>query len=104
MDAFPGARCASPGLFSVRPYGKKSRGRSKSRQSEPVLSTKTFMRLPWPTAPYSVPNLALLIYTFLMQRRTAARVSLTALLGTPVTDAQGHLRGRLKDIAVATGA
>jgi len=39
-----------------------------------------------------------------MQPRTAARVSLTALLGTPVTDAQGHLRGRLKDIAVATGA
>jgi magnesium transporter len=35
--------------------------------------------------------------------RTSARVSLTALLGTPVTDAQGHLRGRLKDIAVATG-
>jgi len=31
-------------------------------------------------------------------------VSLTALLGTPVTDAQGHLRGKLKDIAVATGA
>jgi sporulation protein YlmC with PRC-barrel domain len=31
------------------------------------------------------------------------RVSLTALLGTPVTDAQGHLRGRLKDIAVTTG-
>jgi sporulation protein YlmC with PRC-barrel domain len=29
---------------------------------------------------------------------------LTALLGTPVTDSQGHLRGRLKDIAVATGA
>jgi sporulation protein YlmC with PRC-barrel domain len=28
---------------------------------------------------------------------------LTALLGTPVTDCQGHLRGRLKDIAVATG-
>ncbi len=25
------------------------------------------------------------------------------MLGTPVTDAQGHLRGRLKDIAVATG-
>ena len=42
-------------------------------------------------------------YTFLMQPRTSARVSLTALLGTPVTDAQGHLRGRLKDIAVATG-
>jgi sporulation protein YlmC with PRC-barrel domain len=37
------------------------------------------------------------------QPRTTARVSLTALLGTPVTDAQGHLRGRLKDIAVATG-
>ncbi len=39
-----------------------------------------------------------------MPTRTTARVSLTALLGTPVTDAQGHLRGRLKDIAVATGA
>jgi magnesium transporter len=38
-----------------------------------------------------------------MQPRTTARVSLTALLGTPVTDGQGHLRGRLKDIAVATG-
>ena len=38
-----------------------------------------------------------------MQPRTIARVSLTALLGTPVTDAQGHMRGRLKDIAVATG-
>jgi magnesium transporter len=38
-----------------------------------------------------------------MQPRTSTRVSLTALLGTPVTDAQGHLRGRLKDIAVATG-
>ena len=38
-----------------------------------------------------------------MQPRTIARISLTALLGTPVTDAQGHLRGRLKDIAVATG-
>jgi len=42
-------------------------------------------------------------YTHLMRPRTIARVSLTALLGTPVTDAQGHLRGRLKDIAVATG-
>ena len=42
-------------------------------------------------------------YTRPMQPRTIARVSLTALLGTPVTDAQGHLRGRLKDIAVATG-
>ncbi|MGB7985182.1 MAG: CBS domain-containing protein [Terracidiphilus sp.] len=39
-----------------------------------------------------------------MPTRTTARISLTALLGTPVTDAQGHLRGRLKDIAVATGA
>jgi sporulation protein YlmC with PRC-barrel domain len=38
-----------------------------------------------------------------MQPRTTARVSLTALLGTPVTDAQGHVRGRLKDVAVATG-
>jgi sporulation protein YlmC with PRC-barrel domain len=38
-----------------------------------------------------------------MQSRTTARVSLTALLGTPVTDSQGQLRGRLKDIAVATG-
>ena len=35
--------------------------------------------------------------------RTATRVSLTALLGTPVTDAGGHLRGKLKDIAVSTG-
>jgi CBS domain-containing protein/sporulation protein YlmC with PRC-barrel domain len=42
-------------------------------------------------------------YTHFMQPRETARVSLTALLGTPVTDAQGHLRGRLKDIAVATG-
>src|ERR1700757_814599 len=38
-----------------------------------------------------------------MHQRTTTRVSLTALLGTPVTDAQGQLRGRLKDIAVATG-
>jgi flagellar motility protein MotE (MotC chaperone)/sporulation protein YlmC with PRC-barrel domain len=38
-----------------------------------------------------------------MEPRTTTRVSLTALLGTPVTDAQGHLRGRLKDVAVATG-
>ena len=38
-----------------------------------------------------------------MQPRTTTRVSLTALLGTPVTDAQGHVRGKLKDIAVATG-
>ena len=38
-----------------------------------------------------------------MQPRTIARVSLTALLGTPVTDTNGQLRGRIKDIAVATG-
>jgi len=38
-----------------------------------------------------------------MPARQTTRVSLTALLGTPVTDAQGRLRGRLKDIAVATG-
>lgn len=38
-----------------------------------------------------------------MQTLATARVSLTALLGTPVTDAQGQLRGRIKDIAVATG-
>ncbi|HWA93053.1 MAG TPA: CBS domain-containing protein [Terracidiphilus sp.] len=38
-----------------------------------------------------------------MPPRTSARVSLTALLGTPITDAQGNVRGRLKDIAVATG-
>lgn len=39
----------------------------------------------------------------MQQPRTTARVSLTALLGTPVTDSRGHLRGKLKDIAVATG-
>ena len=38
-----------------------------------------------------------------MSPRTTSRVSLTALLGMPVTDVHGHLRGRLKDIAVATG-
>jgi len=38
-----------------------------------------------------------------MHLHASGRVSLTALLGTPVTDAQGQLRGRLKDIAVATG-
>ncbi len=35
--------------------------------------------------------------------RVATRVSLTAILGTPVTDSSGQLRGKLKDIAVATG-
>ena len=43
-------------------------------------------------------------YTLLMHLRTATRISLTALLGTPVTDAQGQLRGKLKDIAVGTGS
>jgi magnesium transporter len=43
------------------------------------------------------------VYTQPMQVRTSGRVSLTALLGTPVTDAQGHFFGRLKDVAVATG-
>lgn len=38
-----------------------------------------------------------------MENGAPTRVSLTALLGTPVTDSSGHLRGRLKDIAVATG-
>jgi sporulation protein YlmC with PRC-barrel domain/flagellar motility protein MotE (MotC chaperone) len=38
-----------------------------------------------------------------MDQRTSTRVSLTALLGTPVTDAHGQLRGKLKDIVVATG-
>ncbi len=38
-----------------------------------------------------------------MENGVKTRVSLTALLGTPVTDAQGHLRGRIKDVAVATG-
>jgi len=38
-----------------------------------------------------------------MQQEAKSRVSLTALLGTPVTDPQGNVRGRLKDVAVATG-
>lgn len=38
-----------------------------------------------------------------MRERLANSVSLTSLLGTPVTDAEGRLRGRLQDIAVATG-
>ena len=49
--------------------------------------------------PSTVPQ-----YTQLMNHRTTTRVSLTALLGTPVTDPQGNVRGRLKDVAVATGA
>jgi magnesium transporter len=39
-----------------------------------------------------------------MHAPTSNRVSLTALLGTPVTDAKGQLCGKLKDIAVATGS
>jgi magnesium transporter len=39
-----------------------------------------------------------------MRPRTTSRVSLTAMLGTPVTDAKGNVRGKLKDVAVATGA
>jgi len=35
--------------------------------------------------------------------RALVRVSLTALLGTPITDSQGILRGKLKDIVVSTG-
>ncbi len=38
-----------------------------------------------------------------MNQRIPIRVSLTALLGTPVTDAHGQLRGKLKDIVVTTG-
>jgi magnesium transporter len=38
-----------------------------------------------------------------MDQHTHIRVSLTGLLGTPVTDASGQLRGKLKDIVVATG-
>ena len=39
----------------------------------------------------------------IVNQRTTTRVSLTALLGTPVTDAQGNVRGKLQDVAVATG-
>ncbi len=35
--------------------------------------------------------------------RTANRVSLTAILGMPVTDAEGHLCGKLSDVAITTG-
>ena len=38
-----------------------------------------------------------------MHSDTPTRVSLTALLGTPVTDARGQVRGKLKDVAVETG-
>jgi sporulation protein YlmC with PRC-barrel domain len=36
-------------------------------------------------------------------QRAPVRVSLTVLLGTPVTDSQGQFRGKLKDVVVATG-
>jgi magnesium transporter len=39
-----------------------------------------------------------------MNHRTTTRVSLTALLGTAVTDMHGNVCGKLKDVAVATGA
>ena len=39
-----------------------------------------------------------------MHGTTTTRVSLTALLGTPVTDAKGQFCGKLKDVAVATGS
>jgi magnesium transporter len=39
-----------------------------------------------------------------MHHEATSRVSLTALLGTVITDAQGQVRGKLKDIAVATGS
>ena len=58
----------------------------------------------WRIFPCCSPRAVPSGYTLLMQHpRTSARVSLTALLGTPVTDAKGQLRGKLKDIAVATG-
>ena len=42
-------------------------------------------------------------YTHFMHQHATTRVSLTALLGTPVTDPQGNVRGKLKDVAVAIG-
>ena len=38
-----------------------------------------------------------------MQTFATARISLTALLGMPVTDAQGQLRGRIKDVETVGG-
>jgi sporulation protein YlmC with PRC-barrel domain len=38
-----------------------------------------------------------------VEPRIATRVSLTAILGLPVTDAQGRLCGKLKDVAITTG-
>jgi magnesium transporter len=39
-----------------------------------------------------------------MRDKQAFPSSLTSLIGTPVTDSHGHLRGKLKDIAIGTGA
>ena len=38
-----------------------------------------------------------------MHAKSITRASLSLLLGTPVTDSKGNIRGRLKDVAVATG-
>jgi len=38
------------------------------------------------------------------QRNGDTNPSLTTMLGTPVTDAAGHMRGRVRDLAVGTGA
>ena len=38
-----------------------------------------------------------------MQQPAKSRVSLTSLLGTVITDAEGQVWGKLKDVAVATG-
>jgi sporulation protein YlmC with PRC-barrel domain len=38
-----------------------------------------------------------------MHAKSTTRASLSLLLGTPVTDSKGNMRGRLKDVAVATG-
>jgi magnesium transporter len=38
-----------------------------------------------------------------MHQKHTTHVSLTLLLGTPITDRQGRVQGRLKDVAVATG-
>lgn len=39
-----------------------------------------------------------------MRDKQTVSSSLTSLIGTPITDVQGKLRGKLKDIAVGTGA
>ena len=38
-----------------------------------------------------------------MHEKHTSHASLTLLLGTPITDRQGRVQGRLKDVAVATG-